>query len=45
VLCCAVPERPNITNYYTWLDEEQDQPQPVIYVEWTVSNKARLRFW
>ena len=35
----SVPERPNITHVYSWLDDEQDQPQPVIYVEWTVSNK------
>jgi len=35
---CVVPERPNITNVYTWLDEESDEPHPVIYVEWTVSN-------
>jgi len=39
VVCIfAVPERPNITNVFTWLDEEQDDPQPVIYVEWTVSD-------
>lgn len=34
----VVPERPNITNVYPWLDEELVDPQPVIYVEWTVCN-------
>jgi len=45
MLLCAVPERPNITKVYTWLDEEQQRPQPVIYVEWTVSNILSVAEW
>ena len=45
VLFCAVPERPNITNVYAWLDEQQNEPQPVIYVEWTVSYNSSPLFY
>jgi len=44
VCFCVVPERPNITNVYAWVDEEHNDPQPVIYVEWTVCNIVWLLF-
>lgn len=42
LLSCAVPEKPNITRFESWVDEEAEKPQPVIYIEWTVGIKLRL---